>query len=408
MKLIKSLRLTDKTAYLTTILLCLGLVILLFQKPATAAPEEMGWTKPIMVPIERGVRELCDLQVTLKGTLVLLHGDDSTAKILYSKDKGNKWQELKLDKPIRYSVDDFNNEFMFSKMCYLDGEKLYVLQHNEKETVLNKINLENGITETNVVFTKTILGNERWTQGFSRLFVSNNKIYLVQTTEHAEQEQIFFIMSTDDGKSWSKISHSDVGGMPNFFVSGKTLNIIYKSGEKQGHKNKWVQSVDDGKTWKPKDFEFATVPINIVGMQAPDENTYIGIYHEEDPIVYFKSSDQGKTWKKLNKTFLSKENEVGLHFNLKAVGSQIFLTFVTVFIEGRSPAGMNSHSFISKDGGETWEEINVSPDIKNIWSPVITADPKTKEIYTAFMVMPPEKGENAEPSVFFSSYQKIK
>ncbi len=190
------------------------------------------------------------------------------------------------------------------------------------------------------------------------------------------QPEVFYMGSVsggvwktvDGGNSWTPLTdHEPIASIGSIAVPDSDPNVIYV-GTGEGcprgdvtHGNGVWKSLDAGKTWVHLGLEQTeTIPKIIVNPQNPNEVFAAALGHIFGPNAergVYKSSDGGKTWKKV----LYKDEKTGA-VDVAFEPSNPHVLFAALWEVNRTPyslssGGPGSGLYRSTDDGETWKQL---------------------------------------------------
>ncbi|MDQ7781108.1 MAG: hypothetical protein RDV41_15535 [Planctomycetota bacterium] len=377
------------------------LVLAIGAVAASAEEAEPVWRRPIELRRSEGQMWTGDVLLSGSGSLVLVWTAMPTERTkdrlsamrtsaLVSDDRGNSWREFALpDEQVRPTAFE------------IFGDSLCYLAHGQDTMSFYVVDIKTGKGEKHDVFKKADIEGNEFCPEYSRLLFEGNKIFLVQSTEHPVH--YLFTMSTDGGKTWEKPCYvakelwQNDSMAPGFFISKDAPNVVYNLSEKQELEPHQARTADKGKTWEDREIGFGLEG----SFTAHFDTAFIGkdicmsfmggklVGGEE--LAYFstKSTDGGRSWTKPVKIGTTRAADLCLLYDLKAVDGRLFLTYTR---SGKSDLyAQSAHVFMSKNGGDAWKELDITQNIaRNTGMPVVTADPKTGEVYCVFENLPPE------------------
>lgn len=194
--------------------------------------------------------------------------------------------------------------------------------------------------------------------------LGNPQIYYMGTTGGGLWKTV------DAGLSWSNISdgYFKTGSVGAIAIADSDPNVIYVGmgehaprGVKTHHGDGVYKSTDAGKTWKKMGLD-ATQHISriIVHPKNPDV-VYVAaqgaLYSSSKERGLYKSTDGGATWKN---TLFTNENSGAVELSMDASNPRIM--YAAMWEHGRLPwkvisGGAGSGLYKSVDSGETWEKM---------------------------------------------------
>jgi photosystem II stability/assembly factor-like uncharacterized protein len=185
----------------------------------------------------------------------------------------------------------------------------------------------------------------------------------------------------DGGETWTPLTdHESVSSIGSIAVPDSDPNVIYV-GTGEGcprgdvtYGNGVWKSLDGGKTWVHLGLEQTeTIPRIIVNPRDPNEVFVAALGHIFGPNAdrgVYKSSDGGKTWKKV----LYKDERTGA-VDVTFDPSNPHVLFAALWEMNRTPysltsGGPGSGLYKSTDDGETWKQLEAHGLPKGIWGRV--------------------------------------
>jgi photosystem II stability/assembly factor-like uncharacterized protein len=204
--------------------------------------------------------------------------------------------------------------------------------------------------------------------------------------------------STDSGATWTNMGLKDSQDIARIAIDPSDPNVVYVAvlGHLWGpNKERGVyKTTDGGHTWTPSLQIDENVGASDLVMDPSDRNTlYAAMYYRRrSPYSFtsggpiggiYKTSDAGKTWKKLAGGLPSQTGRIGLDIYRK--NSQVVYAVAESDVGGSSSIFDNKSKsggvFRSEDKGETWQRLN-GVDPRAFYFSQIRVDPKDdKRIY---------------------------
>lgn len=209
---------------------------------------------------------------------------------------------------------------------------------------------------------KTTNGAESWTKVFS--FPEIDKTEFVSVSPHddtlvfAGTTRGMFYVSRDGGNSWSRISNIPIkgsasGGVTFDPLDGATIYFAasYFDIEQESKGSGLFKSTDTGRTWKKIGNGLETEIINKIAINPKDPNNIfvaVGSAFEWGYGTHglYESADGGETFSKIRKDFV---------FFQSALPFVAFSKDGERLIVGGLVSGGNPSFFISEDNGKTWK-----------------------------------------------------
>jgi photosystem II stability/assembly factor-like uncharacterized protein len=187
--------------------------------------------------------------------------------------------------------------------------------------------------------------------------------------------------SVDDGHSWEPLTDKEpIVSIGSIALSDADPNVIYV-GTGEGcprgdvtYGNGVWKSLDGGKTWVHLGLEDTqTIPKVIVNPRDPNEVFVAALGHIYGPNAdrgVYKSTDGGKTWKKV----LYKDDKTGA-VDITFDPSNPHVLFAALWEMNRTPysltsGGPGSGLYKSTDDGETWKQLEGHGLPKGVWGRV--------------------------------------
>jgi len=266
------------------------------------------------------------------GFVVGYNGD-----IFKTIDSGRSWKELKSGTTLHlHSVFFLNENVGFASSQGMDGC------------------LDSDCDKGSVLL-KTTNGGETWTKtyfpGYTRIlslrfFDALNGIALIKTPDLPNSRDEFIGLTTDGGITWNLQSLAIKPAYDKLFYSG---NIVFVAGENQ----KILKSKDQGRSW-----EIISTPVDasyyVRNMYFLNENEgYI-----DGVTSFFKTSDGGVKWTKVNLPFSSFGT---LHFYNENEGFNVVPVYA--YQGGDFPAFLGSICYETSDGGESWTKSELDKSL---------------------------------------------
>ena len=224
-----------------------------------------------------------------------------------------------------------------------------------------------------------------------------NNIHIVWNCYHTEFEtKIYYIKSTDNGKTWSNItelsSDTESATYPAVAAQGNSVHVAW-----QDTKNKYPQiyyrrSIDNGLNWGPiKRLVYNSTDLDNVNIGVSGNNIYLmwkdykrwEEYNESNPVrhgaeIYLKrSKDNGETWEPEQR--LTNDFEPSYNPFLSVENNNIYIIYDEAWVR-------NDIVFIkSTDKGEQWSQRIYLTDVqKNGESEYPTLDTNENNLYAVW------------------------
>lgn len=208
--------------------------------------------------------------------------------------------------------------------------------------------------------------------GYVTVDPKNPDVVWVGTGENNSQRAIAVgdgvYKSTDAGKTFQNMGLKNSSHIGKIVIDPRNSDVVYVAAHGQiwgpGGDRGLYKTTDGGKTWNRVLFIGEYTAINDVEMDPRNPDVLYASAHQRERRVYskinggpesglHKSTDGGKTWKKLTNGFPSEGNIGRIGIALAKANPDILYAMVEL-----SPAAGNSGFFRSKDKGETWEKMS--------------------------------------------------
>jgi photosystem II stability/assembly factor-like uncharacterized protein len=201
--------------------------------------------------------------------------------------------------------------------------------------------------------------------------------------------------STDGGSSWKHLGLEDSKDIPQITVDPRDPDTCYVAA--LGHlwgPNKMrgiYKTTDAGKNWKPVlQIDENTGAIDVILDPSNPDTVYAAMYARRRTAYSFtsggpeggiyKSTDAGKTWRKLTNGLPSQTGRIGLDIS-KSNPKVIYAAVESDQGGGRNiddDRSRNGGIFRSADGGETWTRVNAQVP-RAFYFAKVRVDPKNED-----------------------------
>lgn len=202
--------------------------------------------------------------------------------------------------------------------------------------------------------------------------------------------------STDAGKTWTNMGLKESYHIGNIKIDPRNSDVVYVA----AHGSAWgpvgerglFKTTNGGKTWERILYIGPYTAIDVVEMDPRNPDILYASAHQRERRAYskidggpesglYKSTDAGKTWKKLTKGFPSEGNIGRIGIALAQANPDIIYAMVEL-----SPAAGNSSFLRSKDKGESWEVMsNAGTSSPQYYQKMVT-DPLDENVVIYFDV----------------------
>lgn len=189
--------------------------------------------------------------------------------------------------------------------------------------------------------------------------------------------------STDAGKTWTNMGLKNSAHIGRIQVDPRNSNVVYVA----AHGPVWgpggdrglYKTTDGGKNWERILYIGEYTALNDVEMDPRNPDILYASAHQRERRAYskinggpesglYKSTDAGKTWKKITNGFPSEGNIGRIGIALSKANPDILYAMVEL-----SPAAGRSSFLRSKDKGETWEVMsNASSSSPQYYQKLVT------------------------------------
>jgi len=236
-----------------------------------------------------------------------------------------------------------------------------------------------------------------------QLHHQGNRVYAMWWT-HEEQKNLYFKVSENGGKSFSKVQEVSQKHqlLPPFsLVMGKdkTLGIAYHDERMPTFQVYFSRSTDDGKTWEHPDTRIDRTPEGKISSFAFDpkmiktEQAWVvawldKIWLDDKTWAYraltARSLDEGKTWSEPQEIHRNTAALAGL--DLSADGANVAMVF--------EASNKGVQALISADNGQQWSDIGAAPqsggdEFRNEQLHIVVHEGMAHAIWTASTKAPP-------------------
>lgn len=179
--------------------------------------------------------------------------------------------------------------------------------------------------------------------------------------------------TTDGGKTWTKVLEiSENTGVNNVILDPRNPNIIYATSEQRrrtqytkiggGPESRVYKSDDGGANWRKLTSGLPNCDIGGMGIAISPINPdylYLSIEAQEGKGGFFRSTDRGETWTKMNNYFTS-----GQYFN------EIYCDPIDL----DKVYELETYSKYTADGGKTWNKLGL--ENRHVDDHALWIDPK--------------------------------
>jgi photosystem II stability/assembly factor-like uncharacterized protein len=227
-------------------------------------------------------------------------------------------------------------------------------------------------TNSGTTFTPIFDDKPVYAMGCVTIDPNNTDVVWLGTGENNSQRAIGIgdgvYKSTDAGKTWINMGLKNTAHIGRIQIDPRNSDVVYVAAHGPlwgpGGERGLYKTTDGGKTWELILFVGEYTGINDVEMDPRNPDILYASAHQRERRVYskinggpesglYKSTDAGKTWKKITNGFPSEGNIGRIGIALSKANPDILYAMVEL-----PPAAGRSKFMRSKDKGETWEEMS--------------------------------------------------
>ncbi len=227
-------------------------------------------------------------------------------------------------------------------------------------------------TNAGTTFTPLFDDKPVYAMGCVTIDPNNTDVVWLGTGENNSQRAIGIgdgiYKSTDAGKTWENMGLKKSAHIGRIQIDPRNSDVVYVAAHGPlwgpGGERGLYKTTDGGKTWEQILFIGEYTGINDVEMDPRNPDILYASAHQRERRVYskinggpesglYKSTDAGKTWKKITNGFPSEGNIGRIGIALSKANPDILYAMVEL-----PPSAGRSKFLRSKDKGETWEEMS--------------------------------------------------
>jgi photosystem II stability/assembly factor-like uncharacterized protein len=227
-------------------------------------------------------------------------------------------------------------------------------------------------TNSGTTFTPIFDDMPVYAMGCVTIDPNNTDVVWLGTGENNSQRAIGIgdgvYKSTDAGKTWVNMGLKNTAHIGRIQIDPRNSDVVYVAAHGPlwgpGGERGLYKTTDGGKTWDQILFIGEYTGINDVEMDPRNPDILYASAHQRERRVYskinggpesglYKSTDAGKTWKKITNGFPSEGNIGRIGIALSKANPDILYAMVEL-----PPEAGRSKFLRSKDKGETWEEMS--------------------------------------------------
>lgn len=227
-------------------------------------------------------------------------------------------------------------------------------------------------TNSGTTFTPIFDDKPVYAMGCVTIDPNNTDVVWLGTGENNSQRAIGIgdgvYKSTDAGKTWVNMGLRNSAHIGKIIVDPRNSNVVYVAAHGPlwgpGGERGLYKTTDGGKTWALILYIGEYTGINDIEMDPRNPDILYASAHQRERRAFskinggpesglHKSTDAGKTWKKVTNGFPSEGNIGRIGIALSKANPDILYAMVEL-----SPAEGRSSFLRSKDKGETWEEMS--------------------------------------------------
>jgi photosystem II stability/assembly factor-like uncharacterized protein len=227
-------------------------------------------------------------------------------------------------------------------------------------------------TNAGTTFTPLFDDQPVYAMGCITIDPNNSDVLWVGTGENNSQRAIGIgdgvYKSTDAGKTFTNMGLKNSSHIGKIIVDPRNSNVVYVAAHGQiwgpGGERGLYKTTDGGKTWNRILFIGEYTALNDIEMDPRNPDIIYASAHQRERRAYskinggpesglHKSTDGGKTWKKLTNGFPSEGNIGRIGIALAKANPDILYAMVEL-----SPAAGNAGFYRSVDKGESWEKMS--------------------------------------------------
>jgi photosystem II stability/assembly factor-like uncharacterized protein len=223
---------------------------------------------------------------------------------------------------------------------------------------------------------------------------NNTDVVWVGTGENNSQRALAIgdgvYKSTDAGKTFENMGLKNSSHIGKIIVDPRNSEVVYVAAHGQvwgpGGERGLYKTVNGGKTWERILFIGEYTALNDIEMDPRNPDILYASAHQRERRAYskinggpesglHKSTDAGKTWKKLVNGFPSEGNIGRIGIALSKANPDVLYAMVEL-----SPSAGNSGFFRSVDKGESWEKMSTAGSSSPQYYQKLVADPIEQDI----------------------------
>jgi Neuraminidase (sialidase) len=188
-----------------------------------------------------------------------------------------------------------------------------------------------------------------------KIAVDGSNLYVVWGDRTPGNYEIYFMRSTNGGKTWQApkrlTTNKGESGNPVLRANGTNLYLFWSDDSLDNYEIYFLRSTDGGKTWKaPQRLTNQAGNSWSPSMAVNGLNLYVVWWeHLNDEIGFLRSTDGGKTWEAPQN--LTNNPGFSLYPFLAVDGSSIYV----VWADRTVPKFFEVYLVKSTDGGATWQ-----------------------------------------------------
>jgi photosystem II stability/assembly factor-like uncharacterized protein len=223
---------------------------------------------------------------------------------------------------------------------------------------------------------------------------NNSDVVWVGTGENNSQRALAIgdgvYKSTDAGKTFENMGLKNSSHIGKIVVDPRNSDVVYVAAHGQvwgpGGERGLYKSVNGGKTWERILFIGEYTALNDIEMDPRNPDILYASAHQRERRAYskinggpesglYKSTDAGKTWKKITNGFPSEGNIGRIGIALAKANPDILFAMVEL-----SPSAGNSAFLRSTDKGESWEKMSDQGSSSPQYYQKLVTDPVDQDI----------------------------